>query len=249
MSRDILLTGSVGLESAAEVFRTLGRALGTRASRLPDGETGYARRVWIQSQAPFFLGNPAFEQVEPDPDRPGALRPARMPSKGLYSHTAAGRWQGRARLRPGVQPEDVRFDNLGYADWAIESYAIFRLTGCEFCKSFEPLAVVGENSYTRGQCIQNARAKKRGDHAHARPTLCHGVPRIFLTTPLSYDAVALYLGQCEQLLRYGKLATSSVKKPKKMRKGSCHEDLERDGVALAKLVMKEGKKRQVSCPR
>ena len=33
-----------------------------------------------------------------------------------------------------------------------------------------------------------------------------------------------------------------VKKPKKMRKGSCHEDLERDGVALAKLVMKEGKK-------
>ena len=33
-----------------------------------------------------------------------------------------------------------------------------------------------------------------------------------------------------------------VKKPKKMRQGSCHEDLERDGVALAKLVMKEGKK-------
>jgi hypothetical protein len=126
MSRDILLTGSVGLDSAEEVFRTLGRALGTRAPRLPDGETGYARSVWIQSQAPFFLGNPAFEQVEPDPDRPGELRPARMPSKGLYSHTAAGRWQGRARLRPGVKPEDVRFDNIGYADWAIESYAIFR---------------------------------------------------------------------------------------------------------------------------
>jgi hypothetical protein len=48
-----------------------------------------------------------------------------MPSTGLYSHTAAGRWQGRARLRPGVKPEDVRFDNLGYAYWAIESYAIF----------------------------------------------------------------------------------------------------------------------------
>ena len=52
MSHDILLTGSVGLESAEEVFRTLGRALGTRAPRLPDGETGYARSVWIQSQAP-----------------------------------------------------------------------------------------------------------------------------------------------------------------------------------------------------
>ena len=126
MSRDILLTGSVGLESAEEVFRTLGRALGTRAPRLPDGETGYARSVWIQSQVPFFLGNPAFEQMEPDPDRPGELRLARMPSKGLYSHTAAGRWQGRARLRPGVKPEDVRFDNIGYDDWAIESYEIFR---------------------------------------------------------------------------------------------------------------------------
>src|SRR5262249_23391331 len=47
-------------------------------------------------------------------------------SKGLYSHTATGRWQGRARLRPGVKPEDVKFDNIGYADWAIESYAIFK---------------------------------------------------------------------------------------------------------------------------
>src|SRR5438445_1478436 len=41
------------------------------------------------------------------------------------------------------------------------------------------------------------------------PTLCHGVTRIFLTAPLSYDTVALQRGQCEQLLRYVKLATSS----------------------------------------
>src|SRR5262249_39301127 len=40
--------------------------------------------------------------------------------------TATGRWQGRARLRPGVTPEDVKFDNIGYADWALESYVIFR---------------------------------------------------------------------------------------------------------------------------
>src|SRR2546422_425518 len=45
------------------------------------------------------------------------------------------------------------------------------------------------------------------------PTLCHGVARIFLTAPLSYDAVALHRGQCEQLLRYVKLATSSIKDP------------------------------------
>ena len=33
-----------------------------------------------------------------------------------------------------------------------------------------------------------------------------------------------------------------VKKPKKMRKGSRHKDLEGDAVALAKLVMKEREK-------
>src|SRR5712692_7935018 len=61
----------------------------------------------------------------------------------------------------------------------------------------------------RGQYIRSAWAKKHSDHAHARPTLCHGVACIFLTALLSYDAVALPLGQCEKLLRYGKLATSS----------------------------------------
>src|SRR5712691_7469694 len=52
--------------------------------------------------------------------------------------------------------------------------------------------------------------KKTLRSPHSRPTLCHGVPRIFLTAPLSYEAVALHLGQCEKLLRYVKLATSSV---------------------------------------
>ena len=33
-----------------------------------------------------------------------------------------------------------------------------------------------------------------------------------------------------------------VKKPEKMRKGSRHEDLKCHAIALAKLVMKEGKK-------
>jgi hypothetical protein len=40
--------------------------------------------------------------------------------------------------------------------------------------------------------------------------LCHGVLCLFLTTPLLYVAVTFYFGQYEKLLRYGKLATSSV---------------------------------------
>jgi hypothetical protein len=126
MSREILLVGGVGLESAEEVFRTLGRMMGSHLPRLTDGETGFARSVWIQCQVPFFFGNPQLEQVEPDPEKPGQMRPARVPSKGLYSHTAEGRYMGRSRLRAGVSPGDLHFDNLGYADWAIESYGTFK---------------------------------------------------------------------------------------------------------------------------
>ena len=39
--------------------------------------------------------------------------------------------------------------------------------------------------------------------------LCHGALGIFLTTPLSYAAVGFSWSQYEQLLCYGKLATSS----------------------------------------
>ena len=125
MDRDVLLLGSVGLPNAEEVFRAAGSILGTLAPRLPDGESGWARSVWIQCQRPFFLANPALEMVEPDPDRLGVYRPARVPSAGIYGHTQAESYHGRARLRPGLAAADVHFNNLGYADWAIESYGIF----------------------------------------------------------------------------------------------------------------------------
>ena len=125
LDRDVLLVGSVGLSNAEEVFRTTAGILGDLAPRLTDGETGWARSVWIQCQRPYFLGNPALEMVEPDPDRSGELRPARVPSSGIYGHTMAEAYRGRARLRPGVHASDIRFDNLGYADWAQESYQLF----------------------------------------------------------------------------------------------------------------------------
>jgi hypothetical protein len=122
VDRDVLLLGSVGLSNAEEVFRTAADILGTLAPRYPDGETGWARSVWVQCQRPFFLGNPSLEMVEPDPERPGEYRPARVPSIGIYGHTQAESYAGRARLRTA----DVQFDNLGYADWALESCATFR---------------------------------------------------------------------------------------------------------------------------
>jgi hypothetical protein len=126
MARDVLLVGSVGLSNAEDVFLTVAQILGEKAKRISDGETGYARSVWIQCQIPFFLRHPQLEMVEPDPERPGEHRQARIPSGGIYSHTRAGSYHGRASLRAGVRPEDLRFEHVGYGDWAIESYATFK---------------------------------------------------------------------------------------------------------------------------
>jgi methionine synthase II (cobalamin-independent) len=130
--RNVLLIGGVNLGSAEEVFKTVGGALGDAVLRIPDGETGNARSYWIQCQTPFFLGNPQLEMVEPDPGSPGSFRKARIPGAGLYSPTMAGAYRGQAKLRDDVAPQDLYFDNFGYADWAAESYATFKklkLTG------------------------------------------------------------------------------------------------------------------------
>jgi hypothetical protein len=58
--------------------------------------------------------------------------------------------------------------------------------------------------YTHGAHGQNM-LRSRLFPSHIR----HGVPRIFLTAPLSSAAVGFHQDQGEQLRRYGKLATSS----------------------------------------
>jgi hypothetical protein len=124
--RNVLLIGGVNLESAEEVFKAVGGMLGDSVPRIPDGETGSARSFWIQCQTPFFLDNPQIEMVEPDPANPGSVRHAHIPPAGLYSPTMAGAYRGQAKLREGVKPEELHFDNFGYADWAVESYGTFQ---------------------------------------------------------------------------------------------------------------------------
>src|SRR5438094_8598906 len=62
------------------------------------------------------------------------------------------------------------------------------------------------------QSISGARTRKHGDHPHICVLRWLGVPRIFLSAPLSSDAVAFYLSRGAQHLRDGKLATSYLKK-------------------------------------
>ena len=57
---DLLLVGSIPLDSAAEVFETSYRYLGPYLASLPDGETG-PRTIWI-------LGYPARDVYDGHPD-------------------------------------------------------------------------------------------------------------------------------------------------------------------------------------
>ena len=105
--RHVHLVGSVPLNDAREVFTPVSGALGPHLKRIPDGETG-ERSDWITWLEPAFAGNPALEK-----------------SGELFRIHATGTGRIRYRLKPGMTAQDVRFDNLFYADIAKVSYREF----------------------------------------------------------------------------------------------------------------------------
>lgn len=98
------LVGSVPLRDAEEVFRAASATLGGRLRRIPDGETG-VRSNWIGWQIQFLGRSPLIEVIPPDPNSYAPL-----PS---------------AQVKPGVSPEEISFENLGYADAALASYQVY----------------------------------------------------------------------------------------------------------------------------
>jgi hypothetical protein len=119
MADELLLVGSVPLDTAEEVFRALAPPLGRYLAYMPDGEIG-DRRYWIDGIAYRVLnGHPELETLRrPAPDENGVER-----------------WRplGRAdqfqfRVRAGVK--EVRFGDpgwrLGYTSDAVASYFVFR---------------------------------------------------------------------------------------------------------------------------
>ena len=106
-ARHVHLIGSVPMADARTVFETVSAALGPKLRWIPDGETG-ARIDWVMSFEPIFASHPALER---SPD-------------GFQLHATA-RKNRRYRLKAGKTPQDLTFDNLGYADIARESYATF----------------------------------------------------------------------------------------------------------------------------
>ncbi len=119
MAAELLLVGSIPLETAEEVFRAFGSTLGPHLAYLPDGEIA-DRRYWIDGIAYRVLnGHTDLETV----------RRPKPTADGRENWRPLGRDdQFQFRVRPGVSR--VRFGDpgwrLGYTRDAIASYFVFR---------------------------------------------------------------------------------------------------------------------------
>ncbi len=101
------LVGSVMLPDAETTFRIVSEHLGSRLARIPDGEVG-ERFYWIQFQKARFDATPGLSRVG---DEPVYLR---------------GQFDGRLiRIDEGVDAATLALPPLGYADAALDSYAVF----------------------------------------------------------------------------------------------------------------------------
>jgi len=118
MGENLLLVGSVPLDSVEDVMRTFGGALGRYLPAMPDGEVG-ERRSWINRLGyQVFNGHQDLETIR----RPKPVDGVEQ----LLPRSRDESWQ--FKVKPGV--EKVRFGNpgsrLGYARDAVSSYFVFR---------------------------------------------------------------------------------------------------------------------------
>jgi hypothetical protein len=118
MSEQLLLVGSIPLDTPKEVFETFGAPLGRFLAAMPDGEVG-PRSHWISRiHYQVLAAHPELEVLaRPRPDN-GIER--------LNPHDNSDRWQ--FKVRDGV--ERVRFGDpgwrLGFARDALNSYFVFQ---------------------------------------------------------------------------------------------------------------------------
>jgi hypothetical protein len=118
MGQNLLLVGSVPLDSVEEVMRTFGGALGRELPAMPDGEVG-ERRSWVNRLGyQIFNGHLDLDTVR----RPKPVDGVEQ----LLPRSRDDSWQ--FKVKPGI--ERVRFGNpgsrLGYARDAVTSYFVFK---------------------------------------------------------------------------------------------------------------------------
>ena len=120
MGNELLLVGSIPLDTPQEVFEAFGAPLGKYLFAMPDGEVG-PRRHWISRvHYQVLAGHPELEVVQrPAPDQNGVEQ--------QFPRNAGDAWW--FKVKDGVK--EVRFGDpgwrLGYARDAINSYFVFRV--------------------------------------------------------------------------------------------------------------------------
>ena len=121
---DVLLVGSLPYETAEDAFRAAGSALDGHVGWLPDGEPG-PRQMWVgMLLALVFSQHPDIEETKAPPAhaipetsrRTAASAQSQGPGEELE-----GMWL--FRVKPG---RNIRFDDLKYGSFAMESYGVFR---------------------------------------------------------------------------------------------------------------------------
>lgn len=100
------LVGSINFDDAETTMRTAAAELGAHLKRIPDGEVG-ERFHWIVFQADRLGQTPGIERVGDTP----------IPIRTLDARPV--------QLAPGVRAADLTLAPLGYAEAALESYAVF----------------------------------------------------------------------------------------------------------------------------
>lgn len=118
MNKELLLVGSVPLDTVEAVMTEFGGALGRYLPAMPDGEVG-ERRSWVNRLCyQLFNGHADLETLK----RPKPVDGLEQ----LLPRTRDDSWQ--FRVRPGA--DRVRFGNpgtrLGYARDAVASYFVFK---------------------------------------------------------------------------------------------------------------------------
>lgn len=106
MTRDVLLIGSVPLDTAGNVFATTSRELGNLIKRIPDGECG-ERLDWVRWQSAAFERIPFVEHSEGEETGDGPKGP-------------------QFRVRPGFPTAAIQFGPLGYTKAVWKSYDDFK---------------------------------------------------------------------------------------------------------------------------